>query len=69
MPWKDTVRRDLKAWNISEERVTDREKWKDPIPRTGRQWRKVRISNIDIQQYNCKGVVGPQMNPGYGDFQ
>ena len=26
--WKDTVRRDLKAWNIREEWVTDRERWK-----------------------------------------
>ena len=26
--WKDTVGRDLKAWNIREEWVTDRERWK-----------------------------------------
>ena len=26
--WKDTVRRDLKAWNIREEWATDRERWK-----------------------------------------
>ena len=26
--WKDTVRRDLKAWNIREEWATDREQWK-----------------------------------------
>ncbi len=25
--WKDTVRRDLKAWNIREEWATDRERW------------------------------------------
>ena len=26
--WKDTVRRDLKAWKIREEWATDRERWK-----------------------------------------
>ena len=26
--WKDTVRRDLKAWSIREEWATDRERWK-----------------------------------------
>ena len=26
--WNDTVRRDLKAWNIKEEWATDRERWK-----------------------------------------
>ena len=26
--WNDTVRRDLKAWNIREELDTDRERWK-----------------------------------------
>ena len=26
--WKDTVRRDLEAWNIREEWATDREQWK-----------------------------------------
>ena len=26
--WKDTIRRDLKAWKIKEEWATDREKWK-----------------------------------------
>ena len=26
--WNDTVRRDLKAWNIKEEWVTGRERWK-----------------------------------------
>ena len=26
--WKDTVRRDLKAWNIREEWATDMERWK-----------------------------------------
>ena len=26
--WKDTVRRDLKAWNIREEWATDRDRWK-----------------------------------------
>ena len=26
--WKETVRRDLKAWNIREEWATDRERWK-----------------------------------------
>ena len=26
--WKDTARRDLKAWNIREEWATDRERWK-----------------------------------------
>ena len=26
--WKDTVRRDMKAWSIKEEWATDREKWK-----------------------------------------
>ena len=26
--WKDTARRDLKAWNIKEEWATDRERWK-----------------------------------------
>ncbi len=26
--WKDTVRRDLKAWIIREEWATDRERWK-----------------------------------------
>ena len=41
--WKDTARRDLKAWNIREEWATDtgREIWKrslqDPLPRTGRR--------------------------------
>ena len=45
--WKDTIRRDLKAWKIKEEWATDREKWKlrslqDPLPRTGRRRRKVR---------------------------
>ena len=25
--WKDTVRRELKAWNIREEWATDRERW------------------------------------------
>ena len=25
--WHDTVRRDLKAWNIKEEWTTDRERW------------------------------------------
>ena len=28
LPWKDTVRRDLKAWNIREEWATNRERWK-----------------------------------------
>ena len=28
LPWKDTVRRDLKAWNIREEWATDSERWK-----------------------------------------
>ena len=47
LQWKDTVRRDLKAWNIREEWSTDRERWKglqvqDPLPRTGRRRRKVR---------------------------
>ena len=28
LQWKDTVRRDLKAWNIGEEWATDREIWK-----------------------------------------
>ena len=43
--WKDTVRRDMKAWSISEERATDREMEKSlqyPLPRTGRRRRKVR---------------------------
>ncbi len=26
--WNDTVRRDMKAWDIKEERATDRERWK-----------------------------------------
>ena len=26
--WKDTVRRELKAWNIRKEWATDRERWK-----------------------------------------
>ena len=26
--WNDTVRRELKAWNIKEEWATDRERWK-----------------------------------------
>ena len=26
--WKDTVRRDLKSWNIREDRATDRKRWK-----------------------------------------
>ena len=26
--WKDTVRRDLKAWKIKEEWATDRKRWK-----------------------------------------
>ena len=44
--WYDTVRRDLKAWEIKEEWATDREGWRrllqDPLPRAGRQRRKVR---------------------------
>ena len=33
LQWKDTVRRDLKAWNIREEWATGREKYlQDPLP-------------------------------------
>ena len=38
--WKDTVRRDVKAWSIREEWATDRERWKSL---TGRRQRKLRI--------------------------
>ena len=31
--WKDTVRRDLKAWNIREEWATDRGRWKYTVRR------------------------------------
>ena len=31
--WNDIVRRDLKVWNIREEWVTDRERWKDTVRR------------------------------------
>ena len=31
--WKDTVRRDLKAWNIM-----DRERWKDTVRRDLKVW-------------------------------
>ena len=36
--WKDTVRRDLKAWNIMEEWATDRERWKDTVRRDRKAW-------------------------------
>ena len=36
--WKDTVSRDLKAWNIREEWATDRERWKDTVRRDRKAW-------------------------------
>ena len=50
--WKDTVRRDPKAWNIREEWATDRERLRslqDPLPRTGRRRRKGRNYMEPIQ--------------------
>ena len=43
--WRDIIRRDQKVWNIRDERATDSETERclqDPLPRTGRRWRKVR---------------------------
>ena len=39
--WKDTVRRDLKAWNNGPLTGEMERSLQDPLPRTGRQWRKV----------------------------
>ncbi len=36
--WIDTVRRDLKAWNIREEWATDGERWKYTVRRDLKAW-------------------------------
>ena len=52
-----------KAWNIKEEWATDRERWiglcKDPLPRTGRQWRNVRkVRKYSNQTHHAIGTYG-----------
>ena len=59
--WKDTVRRDLKAWNIREEWATDRERWKGlcktryPAQRDGgERWEKL-MSYLGLGRHTERG--------------
>ena len=55
--WKDTVRRDLKAWNIREEWATDMEiSLHDPLPHTVRPRRKVRRCEKYLDHVDCNVV-------------
>ena len=68
--WKDTVRRDLKDWNIREEWATDRERWKCLYKTRytaqgdgGEKWEsKVTYKQVLLHETLITGDNMPQLN-------
>ena len=52
---EDTVRRDLKAWNIREEWATDRERWKDTVRRDRKAWNIREEWTGNVERYCQQG--------------